>query len=188
MSVICIWTVSSYMTFVTFLARCCCCSFWHRHALLPLFRGWTCPSLNIQACWQFHFWKHYIALLLFHLFLSLSLSFSKILASPWFSLSLLKILPCIDSQLPSLISLFIFVWSISEANPKNNWMRGEQACLFSQALMSCLFLLFNPMFLQVSRKADARTMQGGGSLVLDELSSWSVSLSLYLSSVLITER
>ena len=35
----------------------------------------------------------------------------------------------IDSQLPSLISLFIFVWSISEANPKNNWMRGEQACL-----------------------------------------------------------
>ena len=36
----------------------------------------------------------------------------------------------LDSQLPSLISLFIFVWSISEANPKNNWMRGEQACLF----------------------------------------------------------
>ena len=35
----------------------------------------------------------------------------------------------IDSQLPSLISLFIFVWSISEANPKNNWMRGKQACL-----------------------------------------------------------
>ena len=35
----------------------------------------------------------------------------------------------VDSQLPSLISLFIFVWSISEANPKNNWMRGEQACL-----------------------------------------------------------
>ena len=31
--------------------------------------------------------------------------------------------------LPSLISLFIFVWSISEAIPKNNWMRGEQACL-----------------------------------------------------------
>ena len=38
-------------------------------------------------------------------------------------------LSCIDRQLPSLISLFIFVWSISEANPKNNWMRGEQACL-----------------------------------------------------------
>ena len=38
----------------------------------------------------------------------------------------------LDSQLPSLISLFIFVWSISEAeaNPNNNWMRGEQACLF----------------------------------------------------------
>ena len=35
----------------------------------------------------------------------------------------------LDSQLPSLISLYVFVWSISEANPKNNWMRGEQACL-----------------------------------------------------------
>ena len=35
----------------------------------------------------------------------------------------------IDSQLPSLISLYIFLWSISEANPKNNRMRGEQACL-----------------------------------------------------------
>ena len=35
----------------------------------------------------------------------------------------------VDSQLSSLISLFIFVWSILEANPKNNWMRGEQACL-----------------------------------------------------------
>ena len=36
----------------------------------------------------------------------------------------------VDSQLPSLISLFIFVWSISEENPKNNLIRGEQACLF----------------------------------------------------------
>ena len=36
----------------------------------------------------------------------------------------------IDSQLPSLISLFIFVWSISEENPKNNLITGEQACLF----------------------------------------------------------
>ena len=35
----------------------------------------------------------------------------------------------VDSQLPSLISLSIFVWSILEAYPKNNWMRGEQACL-----------------------------------------------------------
>ena len=50
------------------------------------------------------------------------------------------------------------------------------------------FLLFNPMLLQVGGEADARTMQGGGSLVLDELSSWSVSLSLSLSSVLIRER
>ena len=40
-----------------------------------------------------------------------------------------KCLHLLDSQLPSLISLFIFIWSISEANPKNNWMRGEQACL-----------------------------------------------------------
>ena len=40
----------------------------------------------------------------------------------------------LDSQLPSLISLFIFVWSISEANPKNNWMRGEQACLLKKNL------------------------------------------------------
>ena len=35
----------------------------------------------------------------------------------------------LGSQLPSLISLFIFFWSISEAKPKNNWMRGEQAYL-----------------------------------------------------------
>ena len=41
----------------------------------------------------------------------------------------------LDSQLPSLISLFIFVWSISEANPKNNWMRGEQACLIYPPLL-----------------------------------------------------
>ena len=34
----------------------------------------------------------------------------------------------VDSQLPALISIFIFVWSISEAYLKNNWMRGEQAC------------------------------------------------------------
>ena len=53
--------------------------------------------------------------------------------------------------------------------------------------MSCLFLLFNPMLLQVGGEADARTMQGGGSLVLDELSAWSVSLSLSLSSVLMRE-
>ena len=44
--------------------------------------------------------------------------------------------PYLDSQLPSLISLFIFVRSISEANPKNNWMRGEQACLASPFLVS----------------------------------------------------
>ena len=37
----------------------------------------------------------------------------------------------VDSQLPCLISLFIFVWSHSEANPKKNWLRGEQACLLT---------------------------------------------------------
>ena len=34
----------------------------------------------------------------------------------------------LDSQLPSLISLYVFVWSISEANPKNNWTRLTYNC------------------------------------------------------------
>ena len=47
----------------------------------------------------------------------------------WADFGLFTIWAYIDSQLPSLISPFIFVWSISEANPKNNWMRGGQAFL-----------------------------------------------------------
>ena len=46
----------------------------------------------------------------------------------------------LDSQLPSLISLFIFVWSISEADPKNNWIRGEQACLVICSQCPTLFI------------------------------------------------
>ena len=89
------------------------------------------------------------------------------------------------------------------------WSRSS-APLFKALLLPCrqgenhphevFFLLFNPrssrrlswavfssffnwMLLQIGGEADARTMQGGGSLVLDELSAWSVSLSLSLSSV-----
>jgi len=51
----------------------------------------------------------------------------------------------VDSQLPSLISLFIFVWSISEANPKNNWMRGEQACLILRTNSGHLHLLISTL-------------------------------------------
>ena len=50
----------------------------------------------------------------------------------------------LDSWVPFLISLFIFVWSISEANRKNSWMRGEQACLekFTQMLCYWCWLCF----------------------------------------------
>ena len=51
-----------------------------------------------------------LALLLFHLFLSLSLSFSKILASPWFSLSLLKILPCPDFNFHLYFHCHLHFW------------------------------------------------------------------------------
>ena len=60
-----------------------------------------------------------------------------------------------ESQLPSLISLFILVWSISEANPKNNWMRGEQACLFQNTYNHILWL-------NAHKKITKKWLQGWG--------------------------
>ena len=57
----------------------------------------------------------------------------------------------IDSQLPSLISLYIFVWSISEVNPKNNWMRGEQACLVVLMLLRRCLCLTNWRIVNIIR-------------------------------------